>query len=289
MSKYVPDILSRRWVIVSPQRLGRPEKLKKSSRSCPFCPGHERMTTPEVLRFGKGEANQPGWLVRVIPNKYPITDFHEVFIHTPDCKKELETLPLSHLQLIFQAYRERYNFYRKKGQVMIFCNHRKHAGASLLHSHSQLVVLPFQINLDTLNREPLNNTVRDTTNFVVYCPDFSQWPYEVWIAPRKENTVFGDITDEEIEDLVAIFQNTLRSIQKIYTKSNLADIPFSYNFYIYPKENWYLRIIPRFVFRAGFELGTGLNVNIVDPIEAAREYKQLEDKMDKILTKLKRY
>jgi len=241
------------------------------------------------LRYGEGDPNTPGWLVRVIPNKFPITDYHEVFIHTPSCYQELESLSLDHLGLIFKAYRERFNYYRKKGQVIIFCNHREHAGASLKHSHSQLVVLPFQINMDTLSREPLANIVEENNFFVTYCPEFSQWPYEIWITPKKENLIFGDITDEEIKDFVAIFQKTLKSLEKIYKSHNLSDIPFAYNFYIYPKENWYLRIIPRFVYRAGFELGTGLSVNIVDPMEAAKQYREMEDKMASVLKKLKKY
>ena len=48
---------------------------------------------------------------------------------------------------------------------------------------------------------------------------------------------------------------------------------FSYNFYIYPKKKWYIRIIPRFVYRAGFELGTGLSVNVTDPKDAAVELR----------------
>lgn len=293
MSKYVPDIMSRRWVIISSQRLGRTDDKKNktgtTSAGCPFCSGNEKKTTPEVLRYGKGEPNTPGWLVRVIPNKFPITDFHEVFIHTPSCNKELEVLPLKHLELIFKAYRERYNFYRKKGQVMIFCNHREHAGASLKHSHSQLVVLPFQINLDTLTREPLNNIVKENKDFIVYCPDFSQWPYEVWITPRLENKVFGDISDKEIKDLAEIFQKTIKRLEKIYKSHYISEIPFSYNFYIYPKENWYLRIIPRFVYRAGFELGTGLSVNIVDPYTASLQFKGEEEKTTAVLKRLKKF
>ncbi len=276
MARYIPDVSSKRWVILAPQRISRPhsDNLKKKN-FCPFCPGNEEMTTGEVLRVGEGEANKPGWLIRVIPNKYPITDFHEVIIHTPDCHKDLEALSLDHLKKIFQVYRARYNFYRQKGQVIIFCNHRENAGASLKHSHSQLVVLPHQINLDTLIREPVENLVDDNHYFNVYCPEFSQWPYEVWLSPKAQNTYFGDITDKEIEDLVMIFQNMLKKLEKIYKKHQFTHLPFAYNFYIYPKENWYLRIIPRFVNRAGFELGTGLSVNIVDPKDAAEELKNI--------------
>ncbi len=290
MSKYVPDISTRRWVIISPQRLGRPEDYNGEKKTmCPFCPGQEDKTPAEVFRYGGGEANKPGWKVRVTPNKYPVTDVHEVIIHSPDHKKDIEDLTQEHYILVLSAYRQRYNFYRKKGQVLIFCNRGEHAGASLVHPHSQLVVIPSQINLETLSREPLINIIDDSKLFNVYCPDFSQWPYEVWIASKKEDTVFGDITDEEMVELAGIIQRILRRVHHIFKIHKISNVEFGYNYYIYHKENWYIRIIPRFVNRAGFELGTGLYVNIVDPVEAALELKGVEKKMMGVLKKLKKY
>lgn len=292
MSKYVPDISSRRWVIIAQQRINRPEdefSQKRKKTPCVFCPGQEKMTPSETLRLGGGEKDKPGWQVRVIPNKYPITDLHEVIIHSPDHEKDIDSLPLTQVELLLKAYRARYQFFRPRGQVLIFCNHGEHSGASLTHPHSQLVVIPPQINLDTLTREPLNNIVEENKFFYVYCPDFSQWPYEVWITPKKENTFFGEITDEEIANLASILQKTLKNLKKISQKNQLTTDGFAYNFYIYPKENWYLRIIPRFVHRAGFELGTGLQVNVIDPIEAARDLKGMEEKMKRVLKKLRKY
>ncbi len=279
MARYVPDVLSRRWVILSPQRISRPEDIIVSKeKKCPFCPGNEWMTPNEVFRIGDGEPNQPGWKVRVVPNKYPITDFHEVFIHSPHHEKDIEDLPVEHVSLIIRAYRERFNFYRKKGQVLIFDNHGHHSGASLTHPHSQLVVIPFQINLDTLSREPISNLVEENRFFNVYCPDFSQWPYEVWIAPKKEKGVFGDIPDEEITDLALLMKKIISKLHLIFDQKKLTALEnFGYNYYIYPQENWYIRIIPRFVHRAGFELGTGLSVNIVDPTVAAEELRKINE------------
>ena len=179
MAKYVPDILSRRWVIISSPRVARPDDGNAPAdhpAACPFCPGNEEMTKQEVLRYGEGMVGEKGWKLRVIPNKYPITDFHEVIIHSPDHAKDIEELEQDEVELIFKSYRDRFNYYRKKGQVLIFGNHGEHAGASLHHPHSQLVVIPSQINLDTLSREPLNNIVHENAYFNVYCPDFSQWP-----------------------------------------------------------------------------------------------------------------
>lgn len=286
MTKYVPDISSRRWLIVAPQRIVKPEDNGKKKHVCHFCPGHEKLSPNEVYRIGEGEKNKPGWKVRVVANKFPITDMHEVIIHSPYHDKDIIDLPVNYTVNILKAYRERFNFHRKNGQVLIFCNHGEHAGASLDHPHSQLVVIPPQINLDSLTREPLNNVVSENKFFQVYCPDFSQWPYELWISPKTEKTFFGDITDVEMKDLADIFHKLLKQMYKIYKESHFS-MPYGYNYYISPKENWYLRIIPRFIHRAGFELGTGLSVNIVDPTDAALAYKGINPKVNEVLLKLK--
>jgi len=282
MSQYVPDVSSRRWVIISSNRVNRPDELDddptNDSDVCPFCEGNEKLTPKEVFRIGKGNPGEPGWDVRVVENKYPITDFHEVFIHAPQ-EDDLHHLPPEHIAQVFQAFRERYNYYSKQAHVIIFCNRGEHAGASIRHPHSQLVALPRQISLMALAREPIKNTVQENKSFTAYCPEFSQWPYEVWIAPKKVDTLFGEITDVEIEDLVGIYINTLAKLEKIYSEKHKTTEGFSYNFYIYPGENWYLRIIPRFVYRAGFELGTGLSVNVTDPEDAARELSESSDEL----------
>lgn len=273
MAKYVPDISTHRWVIISPSRQNRPKDSSKKS-ICPFCEGHEYLSNKEIYRVGEGEPNTKGWKVRVVENLYPITDIHEVIIHSPDHNKNIDSLSRQQTELLFKTYRQRYNENSKRGQVIIFCNHGNHAGASLDHPHSQLVVIPNQINIDALMKEPIMNIVLDNTNFVVYCPDFSQWPYEVWITPKKADTRFGDISDEEITDLVQIVQSTIKKLEHRYKTNQISKLPFGYNYYIYPRENWYMRIIPRYVHRAGFELGTGLSVNIIDPQTAAEDLKK---------------
>ncbi len=289
MAKYVPDVKTQRWVVIAPVRTTRPEDFSRDSSipalrseapKCPFCPGNEALTPPEVYRIGPGEKDKPGWRVRVVPNKYPITDIHEVFIHSASHDDNVERLPLEHVATILSCYRDRYRAHATDGQVLIFCNHGFHAGASLAHPHSQLVVVPKQINLDSLSREPINNVVEEQAHFVTYCPDFSQWPYEVWIAPKEEGHKFDDIQDGEVKDLAVVFQKALKKIERVYKKSPIkpkdrTDDAFVYNYYISHSNNWFIRIVPRFIHRAGFELGTGLNVNIVDPAEAARELRDI--------------
>lgn len=291
MAKYVPDVKTQRWVIITPSRTRRPTDAQTSPTEpaavdvsqgrpvCPFCPGNEAITPPEVYRIGGGEKDTHGWEVRVVPNLYPITDIHEVIIHSPSDTDDMERLPVEHITKVLRAYRDRFRAHERDGHVLIFCNHGLHAGASLTHPHSQLVVIPRQINLDTLTREPVANVVEENTSYITYCPDFSQWPFEVWIGPKAQGEMFGDTTDGLLPDLAHVLKKALQRIEAIYNDPHFAaihsGIPFGYNFYIYHGVNWYIRIVPRFIHRAGFELGTGLNVNIVDPQEAAERLKTI--------------
>lgn len=231
-----------------------------------------------------GEKDKPGWQVRVVPNKYPITDMHEVIIHSTDDGKDIEDLPLDQVTRILIAYRDRYRAHDNDGQVLIFCNHGFAAGASLKHPHSQLVVVPRQINLDAVSREPVANVIEDNTFYITYCPDFSQWPFEVWIAPNPpaggEDGKFSSVPDSQLADLSLVLQSALRRIRKAQDDGYIRSVheagAFVYNYYIYHGENWFIRITPRFVHRAGFELGTGLNVNVTDPTEAARILREIQ-------------
>lgn len=289
MAKFVPDVTTNRWLIIAEGRLKRPmdiEAHRESKKICVFCLGNEKIPgNVEVMRIGTGAVYEPGWQVRVIKNKYPITDFHEVIIHSPSDEIDLDRLPYSQVSRVLEAFRARYNFHLNNGHVMIFNNVGEAAGASIRHPHSQLVVVPKQISLDSLKLEPIVNTVLDNKNFIVYCPEFSQWPFEIWIAPKKTGENFGQITDEAIEDLAQVLQTTLRRLITHLSKSEnechfhpgvpavtFLDGP-AYNFYIHHGQDWYIRIIPRLIHRAGFELGTGLSVNSVDPVDAAEILK----------------
>lgn len=282
MAKFVPDVKTQRWIVINPVRLTRPDEHRDKGiqEPCPFCTGNEKLTPPEIFRVGEGERDTPGWKIRVVPNKYPITDLHEVIIHSPDHGHDIEDLELSKVELLLTTYKNRFITHISNGHVMIFCNHGEHAGASLAHPHSQLVVIPKQINLDTLVREPIINIVDDNNFFVTYCPDFSQWPYEVWIAPKAEGTIFADIKENEIQDLSVILKRTLKRLKIKYddpkTKKIHKFAAFAYNFYIHHAASWFIRIIPRLVHRAGFELGTGLSVNVIDPTVAANELKEIK-------------
>lgn len=288
MARFIPDVKTQRWVVIAPGRATRPSQVREVEKpgqiikkgeyfwrqDCPFCFGNETMTPPEVYRWGKTYPADPDWLVRVVPNKFPITDTHEVIIHSPDHKLDLPDFPISQVETVLKVYRERYRSLAPLGQVLIFNNKGIASGESLVHPHSQVAVFAHQIKLDVLPLEPVRNVIFENDFFITYCPDFSQWPYEVWVAlkkcyqvERKLGCQFGDISDEEIGNLAKILQDILNRLLRLFPN-------LSYNFYIAPGDLWYLRIIPRLMERAGLELGTGLHVNTIDPSRAAEELKK---------------
>ena len=285
MAKYIPDIQSHRWVILAPGRLSKPKTAEKDyqlkqknglnySPDCPFCPGNEHLTPDEIDSIKKDDS----WLVRTFSNKYPITDIHEVIVHHRDHKKDIEDFSDKEIFDLITMYQKRINDLSKKGATILFRNKGFKAGTSIHHPHSQIILLPEQINLESLSLEPIKNIIMENESFLLYCPDFSQYPYEIWIVHKSckgkelgqealKEIRFTHFVEKELLHLGLLLQKSLRALTK-----QLGD--FSYNYYISPKPPFYLRIIPRLLTRGGFELGTGLSTNVVDPVSAAEELKK---------------
>jgi UDPglucose--hexose-1-phosphate uridylyltransferase len=165
------DPLHHTWVVFAPKRQRRPQDfgpaIMQSGHLDPFATGNERLTPYEVyaLRDENSKPNQPGWRVRVVPNRYPAMEIegalegkpvglydhlsgigaHEVVIETPDGDLAFEELPVPAIAEVLGAYRERINDLDRDTRfqhIYIFKNVGPAAGASLAHAHSQIVALP---------------------------------------------------------------------------------------------------------------------------------------------------
>jgi len=282
MSKYISDSSKSHWLVSNPARTTRTGMDGKPFR-CPFCPGNEADTPPEVCRVGDGEADKSGWKIRVVPNMFPITETHEVIIHSPDHNKNVEELTLDQIEDIIKTYINRFNFLKDKGKVFIFSNQSLISGASLVHSHSQVSVVPNDIPTDTLAVQPVVNIVEQIEEFVSYCPDYSEWSYETWIKPIF-NFQFSIFNETQISNFAKILQSTILKLKKIHVSNpHYSKKPFGYNYYfsipqesvLSEAERWYLRIIPRFMERAGFELSTRIMVNSVEAKKASEELRKM--------------
>ena len=166
------DPVTGRWVIISTERAKRPAQYARTEDEhrggfCPFCPGNERSTPPEVLSYRPTTTakDDEGWWLRVVPNKFPalrtegalkrqaegmydrMTGYgaHEVLIESPDHEHSLAYLPEEQVQEIIWALRDRCVELRKDPRmkyVLVFKNHGRDAGASLEHPHCQIIALP---------------------------------------------------------------------------------------------------------------------------------------------------
>ncbi len=320
------DPITGRWVIIATDRAKRPtdfirEKVQiRGSGFCPFCYGNESKTPPEILAYRSdgSQRNGPGWTLRVVANKFPALGIegsldrqgeglydkmngigaHEVIIETPDHAMTLATLSVPRVEEVLCAYRERVLDLKKDRRfkyMLVFKNHGDAAGASLEHTHSQLIALPVVpravreevdgsrahynskercIFCDILRQESeaATRVVAENQGFIVVTPYAPRFPFEMWIIPKNHLSAFEQSQKAEFEYLAEILKDMLTRLDKV------LDHP-AYNYIIHSSPvqestedyyHWHLEIMPKLTKVAGFEWGTGFYINPTPPEEAAK-------------------
>ena len=230
---------------------------------------------------------------------------HEVIIETPNRTEALSDMSVERIQNVFVAYRERIldlSRDRRFKYIMVFKNHGSVAGASLDHSHSQLIALPIvprrvveEINgglsyykfkdrcifCDIIAQEKENNVrvVFENDLFIALSPYAARFPFETWILPKKHEAIFAD---HDRADNYHSLAETLSTILKKYVKV-LNSPPYNYVIHTAPSGNtdvphyhWHIELIPRLTKMAGFEWGTGFYINPTPPEEATDYLKEAQ-------------
>jgi UDPglucose--hexose-1-phosphate uridylyltransferase len=331
------DLITGRWVAVATERARRPDSFSQAVKEavaardvCPFCPGHEAMTPPEVLAYRApgGTPNGEGWSVRVVPNLYAAFRLEpdgqekrdgrfwqrdaigacEVLISSPDHLAPTSLLPRHQVEEIVQSYVDRYRHHAqdlKQEHVLILYNHGRPAGASLEHPHSQLYAISlvpptladelqggrrfhdeqracvFCRTLDD-ERKAGTRVVFENDAFVVFAPYAARTPFETWIMPRRHTASFGDLDlASEKPAFAEALQLTLKAL-----RDGLNDPPFNYFIHSVPLKaeandayHWHLELIPKLSTAAGFELGTGMWINVVKPEDSAAFLRERVQKL----------
>ena len=302
--------LKEMWVVIAPGRQSRPIPIKFDENShgiCPFCPGREEMTPPEIERVDDGNG---GWRIRVIPNKFPalVPEYsrdckidgiyhridgvgkHELVIESPEHELDLAKHPLEHIVQVFRVYQRRYSELKAISwakHVQIFRNWGPLAGASLQHPHTQIIALPFvpeyiARELGSMERngtlcrmvqkelEDGKRVVLECENFVAFTPFASRFAFEVWFVPKAHISELDELDENGIQELARMFKAIVGRMREILGE-------FSYNllFHSFPsrKFHFHVELTPRIAGLAGFELGTGVNINTVLPEEAASKLR----------------
>jgi UDPglucose--hexose-1-phosphate uridylyltransferase len=223
---------------------------------------------------------------------------HEVIIESPHHAASLSELDDFQLRATWAAYRDRLAEHARHGRWkygQIFKNVGAAAGASIEHTHSQLIALPhvpgeIQTELsacaayfaqhrrglfaELISRELAagERFVAQSPRFVAFCPFASRFPYEVWVLPRAGSPRFDCVADDdELEELGQFVQNIVRKIECVLSRPayNLFLHSAPFDSQDYDHYHWHVELFPRVTRAAGFEWSTGYFINPVSPEEAA--------------------
>lgn len=331
MPEFRKDPVIGRWVIIATSRGLRPtdftvEKIEYHYQVCPLCPGQEEKTPPEVLSYRTPGTlpNTVGWNLRVVPNKFPALQVegnldregiglydrmngigaHEVVIETPEHRKMMADFSEKQMEDVLWAYRDRILDLKKDSRfryIMIFKNYGEAAGASLEHSHSQLIALPIVptvvieeivgakshfeekercIFCDIIRQELADGSriISENQEFLAITPFAPKFPFEVWILPKKHSSRYEEGQKAQFEALSRIFLDVLKRLNKA-----LETPPYNFILHTSPLQekaddyyHWHFEVMPTLTRVAGFEWGTGFYINPTPPEDAARFLRELD-------------
>ncbi|XP_016545747.2 ADP-glucose phosphorylase isoform X2 [Capsicum annuum] len=297
------DRVNNRWVLFSPARSRRPSDFKAKSNpqpnnqtECPFCAGHEHECAPEIFRIPADSTND--WKIRVIQNLYPAVSreldfqnsvsvigdvavsgfgFHDVVIESPIHSVNLSDLPPVEVGEVLLAAKKRIEQLRNCESikyVQVFKNHGASAGASMSHSHSQMIALPIvpptvSARLDSKKEyykqtgkcylcdiQPNELLIDESAHFISLVPFAATFAFEIWIIPRDHSSHFHEIDSEKLNN---------PPFNLLIHTSPFQDDPSAA-----PSTHWFLQIAPHLSGVGGFEIATGCYINPVFPEDAAR-------------------
>lgn len=222
---------------------------------------------------------------------------HEVIIESPIHVDSIASLSVDHIALIFEAYRRRLTHWRAQRDLkyaVIFKNYGADAGASLFHSHSQLISLDFvPRDIERVDQrlalhheqygccyicqllheeeERRERILFGSEHFVALCPFASRFPYSFSIIPRTHRSRYEEISATELLDLAMVAKKTLSALEaaRPFAAYNFVLQTSPFNSCIEAAQHWRLRVIPRLSKVAGFEWGSDCFINTVTPEHAA--------------------
>lgn len=333
MAEIRRDLVKNNWVAITADMALKPNDFPINRQGmeatvnhqfCPFCEGNESFTPPEIMacRHDGMPANSAGWSIRVIPNKFSsfqlegvlektrsgiYSNFNgvgrqEVIVENPKHNLELHEFDQAKFEQVLQIFRHRINDLSQDERIkyiQIYKNRGIFAGASLSHSHSQIMGLPFVprgnsglvdyyskkgqcLICDILNQEKASGLriIYESEHFILLCPYASRFSYETWVIPKHHSEHFGAINEVEIADLAMVCKEFTRTMvtslqdpaYNLVINTSPINVPYQ------PGFHWYMEITPRLLVTAGVDIATGIFMNPVAPELAAAMYR---DKMKK--------
>ena len=192
-----------------------------------------------------------------MPNLYPAFQRQEVVVHSPDHVRSFAELDDDRVELVGEAWQRRMDDVR--GPVLALVNEGRLAGASLPHSHSQLVWtdLPAE-DADRLPGLLEPHPVAERNGVVAAVHPVGAGPYECLIGPTSASGA--------LEDALILLRDLVRKLHEVEGVR-------PWNAWLHHGPPWHLHVLPRLTALAGVELGAGVYVNAVPPEQAAEKLR----------------
>jgi UDPglucose--hexose-1-phosphate uridylyltransferase len=295
------DYFKDEYVIIAPKRAKRPHKVdevRESDKMCFFCPEN---FTDEEITYQDNNASGNWEIVSVINKFAALTTDNpraygqaEVIIETRQHGLDINDFSTEHIVKVFDAYIDRFEYLRNMDgikHVVLFKNEGGKAGASIAHTHSQIMALPLlppkvQAEASAYNKYRLDkctcpycDIIKEETgkprviwedeNLFVLAPYASNSPYGAWFIPKRHLRLVSELTRSEKESLAKAMKVVL---------GVLNSLGISYNYFVENAVNcedyhMHIKLAPRPNVWAGLELGTGIVINPIPPEYAARLYR----------------
>jgi UDPglucose--hexose-1-phosphate uridylyltransferase len=291
--------------------------VEPDPRPCPFCPGNEEATLPALETYGPAgqwlvrivpnrypafSGHDPLHVEHLGPvwTQARASGIHEVLVLSPDHEASWADLTDKQAGLVMAALRDRFEDHAGNSGVrytQAIVNHGREAGASIVHPHGQLLGMPFVpkdlteeeagfarfeggcLLCTTLEAEVEagHRSVIEDEGAVVICPYWSGSPFEMLVLPRAHEAHFQEAKPGDVVAVGRVLGKALRRVRAL-----LGDVAYNLVFHTAPHQHdnvfhWHVHVLPKVTTRAGFELGTGVLVNIVPPEQAAHELNRVTD------------
>lgn len=306
---------------------------------CPFCPGNEQQTPPavwigrvtdddsgtEIIQPSDETEPNEDWSVRVVPNRFPavsecppsvggepskgcfaggpIHGGHEVVIESREHVQSVTQLDLAEFCLVFLAVRDRLRFWRDQPNIAYlsaFKNVGSRAGASLRHSHAQVIATdllppPVGATVDRMNhhwattgcclqcdlvraeRKANERIIWQDDELIAFCPFASHLPMLVKITSVRHQARFEDLPESTLDSVARLVQRVVAWIEKLSPGA-------AYNLCLHTEPpspdrgsdsfHWSLELFPRVTQLAGFEWSSQCMINPILPEIAAARYRK---------------
>lgn len=307
------------WVMIASNRQNRPQMPKDW---CPFCPSGGKVPDYEVLKYDNdfpALSQNPPEPDDVASDFFKVKKNYgkcEVILYSPEHTVTMKELSKEHLRKLVNLWCERFKAIsadEKIKFVFIFENKGDVVGVTMPHPHGQIYgysVLPKKIELemnsfkkhydekgkclmcDMVDNERADGRriIFENDAFTVFLPFFCEYPYGVYIAPKRHFSYITDMTDEEKSLFALTLKQTSGMLDSLFDTRfpymmcmynapvNTENIP-DYHFHVafYPP----MRSKDKQKFNASSETGAWAHCNPVAPEAASEELRAAYEKFVK--------